>query len=80
MDNELLRALSKYELSFGGPGLANPAQHDFDSYCEDCDTMVRLVFRGTGRHHCPICGRRPGALELGTRSPEDYHDLAALED
>lgn len=45
-------------------------------YCMGCDDFRQLVATGEDEYvgHCPVCGRQPGALELGTY-PDDPEGL-----
>ena len=39
-----------------------------EAYCENCDDWHLLVrFGDETVGHCPVCGRQPGMLELGTK-------------
>lgn len=42
-------------------------------YCYQCDEFVSLVRTGSDEMvgHCPLCGRTPGALEMGTEPGEE---------
>lgn len=70
--DDLRDDLDLYARKWGGPGIGSPANHRADTYCKECDQMVRMVHRPPESHHCPLCGRRPGILELGVTSPEEY--------
>lgn len=47
---------------------ASPVAHErHQSYCADCDEFVlRTTPDGGHVGRCPLCGREPGLLELGT--------------
>lgn len=52
------------------------------TYCYECDDLVQLVQKRPGLEgdrRCPVCGRQPGALELGISSEPDPEIVEELE-
>lgn len=58
-----------------GPRLRGFTPRD-ESLCGACEEFVQRVSSDPDdlMGHCPICGRTPGALELGTESVEEWRE------
>lgn len=48
-------------------------------YCEDCDKFSNFVTveeNGNPIGRCPLCGKEPGLLEVGTSIPDRFLEVA----